>query len=193
MVVNVIIIFIIKDHSVSNVIKNGFKKMFEISRILVNQGWRRYISTNFLMNLWALITVIFISCFSYGILSSLLIRNTKAINTFEELMSSKMQIICFNNSFIFWNIRYSNAGMYKRIRDSNRIICMDVEESSNVKTLNMLTQLKAVIICDLLTAQMRQIGHMHRNLAIADEMFDPNRVGFLINRRSLVKDKLYKM
>src|SRR5687768_10989992 len=96
--------------------------MFEILRIFLNQGWKRYIC--FLVNIWALISVIFTSCLSGGVLSTILLQDMTAINSFAELMSSNMRIICLNNSFIYFGIEYAeewNDDKLKRLKYTNKV------------------------------------------------------------------------
>lgn len=178
-----------------NVIKRALRLIFEISRIILNQGSRKYIC--FLVNLWALISVIFVSCFSGGILSSILVRDMKAINTFEDLISSDVRIICFNNTFIYYGIKYAdnwNDDKLKWLRDSNRVEY--VVYNSNTESYlmrNLILERKAALIWDHINIELKRKEYMHYNLAIADEMSYQRIYGFLINRRSAVKDELYKM
>lgn len=181
--------------TVMTFVRRVWKSSFQMIQILLNQGIR--LNNCLLLNLWSLIAVIFISCFSGLILSSLLIMNTKSINTFEELMSSDMRIICFNNTYSYYAINwanYSNDEMLSRLQHSKRIDFKVLNSQLNDEhSLNLLTQRKAVIITQQSLSESTIISNLHHNLTIADEKFYRSYSGYPINRRSLVKKRLCKM
>jgi len=55
--------------------------------------------------------LIICSCFSVGILSSMVTREMKTINTFEELIDSNLSIISANNSYIYWGLTYQKSNI----------------------------------------------------------------------------------
>jgi len=83
------------------------KTIFKVSRILLNQG-RLTSSSNFLLTLWSLISVIFISCFSGKIYSSMIKQDLKAINNVQDIIESNLTVICNNYSTIYYMVRHND-------------------------------------------------------------------------------------
>ena len=75
---------------------------FAVIRLLVNQAEKSASSKNLVFNIWLFIALIIASCFSAGILRSMLDHEHKPINTVEELLKTNMTAITVNDSWIYW-------------------------------------------------------------------------------------------
>ena len=75
---------------------------FRLMRHLLNQ--QMIMSSNYflLINIWSLMALILSSCLSGGILSSLMFKTMKNINTIDELVQSNLTIINYNESWIWY-------------------------------------------------------------------------------------------
>ncbi len=77
-----------------------------ICRNLLNQGLK---NKYFLLNFWALLSVIFITCFSGNILSTLITPDVKPINSFHELMKSNLKIYIVYKTYVYYGIIWAEA------------------------------------------------------------------------------------
>jgi len=84
------------------------KKLSDVSRILLNQGYRYSGNSNFLFSMWSLISITLISCFSGKIYSSIINKNIIVINDLNELIKTNLTIISHNHSMIYYMIAYND-------------------------------------------------------------------------------------
>jgi len=107
-------IFLILNKSLMSYRKNNIsltwieRIIFDVSRILLNQGYRYSENANFLFTIWSLISIILISCFSGNIYSSIINKNIITINDLNELIKANITIISPNNSMIYYNVAYND-------------------------------------------------------------------------------------
>jgi len=76
------------------------KTLLKICGSLLNQGIhdRKY----FIVNIWSLMTIILIPCYSSSILSSLLFQPMKTINNFQELVESNLSLVTGDYSDLYY-------------------------------------------------------------------------------------------
>jgi hypothetical protein len=96
------------------------KTIFKVSRILLNQGILTS-SSNFLFTLWSLISVIFISCFSGRIYSSMIKQDLKTINNVQDIIESNVTVISNNYTTIYFMVKFDDPSpeirlLQKRIK-----------------------------------------------------------------------------
>ncbi len=82
----------------------------ETGRYLINQATNKNVS--FLTNVWGLVSVIFVSCFSGGIYTSIVYKDMKTINTYEEMLKSNLTLIGGDNSYLFHSIKWVHHNHY---------------------------------------------------------------------------------
>lgn len=182
----------------ASLIKRALNIMYEISRVSLFQSSTKRVS--YLVDLWALIVVILTVYSSGRILSSLVVKNRNTINTFEDLMSSNMKIICVTDSFMYYAIKFAQYwkdDKLLRLRDSDRVDYRAYDKSLRIHgeafVMKELAQRKSALIWDQINSGLKRSEYLHYNLEFANEKFYPLLMGFPINRRSLLKDKLYKL
>jgi hypothetical protein len=56
--------------------------------------------------------VIFVSCFSGGIYTSIVYKDMKTINTYEEMLKSNLTLIGGDNSYLFHSIKWVHHNQY---------------------------------------------------------------------------------
>ncbi len=56
--------------------------------------------------------MIFVSCFSGGIYTSIVYKDMKTINTYEEMLKSNLTLIGGDNSFLFHSIKWVHRNHY---------------------------------------------------------------------------------
>ncbi len=101
------------------------KTIFKVSRILLNQGISTS-SSNFLFTIWSLISVIFISCFSGRIYSSMIKQDLKTINNVQDIIESNVTIIGNNYTTLYYMVKCNDPSpqirlLEKRIKFENEI------------------------------------------------------------------------
>jgi len=82
--------------------------LFNVSRILLNQGYRYSGNSNFLFSMWSLILITLISCFSGNIYSSIINKNIIVINDLNELIKTNLTIVSANHSMIYYMTAYND-------------------------------------------------------------------------------------
>jgi len=75
------------------------KVIMNISASLLNQGIK--IKNDIVINIWCLMSLVLVACFSSHILSSLIFQPFKTINNFEELVQSNLSVITGNWSYLY--------------------------------------------------------------------------------------------
>ena len=90
---------------------------FVLGRHLLNQPLKRVTSESLLTNIWSFMAFIITVCFSGGILRSIVFREQKNINTFDEMIDSNLTVLTYNNSFV-WS-QYDSVRNYKQTLDEN--------------------------------------------------------------------------
>ena len=116
--------------------KNIWNIFFNLIRHIVNQGLNE---KDLLTTIWSLNVLILSSCISAGILSSLVDREVKNINTIEELIDSDLTVLISNKSFLWWNFRHKRNSMrnyLKILNDLNRIAFFD-EKSNDIQYIKV--------------------------------------------------------
>ena len=79
--------------------------------------WGGVILGSLLTNVWSLMAFILTVCFSGGVLTSVMFREQKNINTFDEMIDSNLTVLAYNNSWV-WR-QYENLLIYKQSPDEN--------------------------------------------------------------------------
>jgi len=86
--------------------------IFEIIRYLLNQATAKNIYL--LTNLWALASVVILSLFSGAIYTSIVNKEMKTINTYEELINSNITLVSGNDSFLYHSIKWVHHNKYSK-------------------------------------------------------------------------------
>ena len=86
---------------------------FQVIRHLLNQSTDRQSNQSLLINLWSFSALVITTCFCGIVVSLLVIKEVKKINTIDELVESNLKIYSNNDSWIWWqihnNLRYNNT------------------------------------------------------------------------------------
>lgn len=105
--------------------KLDFGNIFlKIIGTLLNQGFKD--RTKFYLNIWSLMTIVLIPCYSASILSSLLFQPMKTINTFEELVVSNLSLVTGNYSALYYLHQWPGNDP-KLLYIHKKISCVDDE------------------------------------------------------------------
>ena len=90
---------------------------FGLMRHLLNQAMDMTSNNALLINIWSFMALILTCCLSGGILTSLMFKPLKNINSIDELVESNLTIVNYNESSI-WYV-YDNEKKYKMPLDNN--------------------------------------------------------------------------
>ena len=95
--------------------ESSFKVFYNILRHLLNQSMRKELRERLLINIWSLMALTITACFSGGILTSVVFREQKNINSFDEMIDSNLTVLTYNNSWI-WS-QYENVLLWNQPLD----------------------------------------------------------------------------
>ena len=88
---------------------------FSLLRPLLNQTMGKISNQKLLTIIWSFMALTITTCFSGGILTSVVFREQKNINSFDEMIDSNLTVLTYNNSWV-WS-QYENVLLWNKSLD----------------------------------------------------------------------------
>ena len=174
--------------------------LLKINAKLLNQGFNE--KETLLLNIWALMTVVLVSCYSSNIRSSLIYQPMKTINNFEELIKSNISLVTGDIGFISASIlQNSNDPMIKKIKNRTTFVndWHDLSPKRIVFEQNLLrnvTKRKVSYIREGAHVDRLLLSYPHyaQHLAVAEERYFTTSIGYLLNMtKTIARLKIHIM
>ena len=112
---------------------------FELFGQLLKQTSYRKLEKNVIMTIWSVAALILSSCFSGGILRSMVHREQTSIDTLDELISSNLSVVILENSWLWWQYekqrRWNVPLEYYMSAIKPRLVSVPLDKFNNDKVL----------------------------------------------------------
>ena len=128
---------------------------------------------NVLSAVWASMAMILVSCFSSGILSSIVIQEQKYINTIDEMINSNHDIYTYNNSWLWYEFlaekQYNKPLDHLMKQIKPRVKFFEIYSLNEKEMFKEIYDRKAVFISDMSVGVWKKFENFNLNLEIGED------------------------